>query len=317
MPRHSVIVCEALDADALAWLAERCDVTKLDDAAALTPDLLARADALVVRTYTRVDAALLAKAPRLRCVARAGVGLDNIDVAACRARNVEVVHTPGANADAVAEYVFALLLDALRPRTLLTRDLDQAAWSKARSAHVAPRELRACTIGIIGLGRVGSRVARIARGFAMPAVYNDLLDIPDDRRHGARPAALDHLLRTADIVTLHTDDRASNRNLIDAAKLALLRDAAVIINTSRGMVLPAAPLADFLRSRPRATAILDVHDPEPFGPDYPLLGLPNALLSPHLAAATANAHANMSWVVRDLWRVLSGEKPENPAPRTA
>jgi phosphoglycerate dehydrogenase-like enzyme len=313
--RPLVLQTEALDLPARQWLAERAEVleTPFSTPGAMDPHL-PRVEALVVRTYTRVDQALLDKAPRLRAVGRAGVGLDNIDVAACRARGVQVVYTPDANSSAVVELVFATLLDHLRPRTTLRHALDDAAWAKARKDLVAPRQLETLTIGILGLGRVGSRIARAATALNMRALYNDLLDIPADARHHATPVPLDDLLAQSDILTLHIDGRPSNRRFIDAARLARLKPDAVFVNMSRGMVVDHTALAEFLRRNPAAHAILDVHDPEPIAADNPLLPLPNARLLPHLGAATAQAHTNMSWVVRDVWRILAGEPPQFPAP---
>ncbi len=309
-----VLVTEDVDAVAVAWLAEHCDVAMCAVGEPEFPDLLARAVGLVVRTYTRVDAELLSRAPRLRVVGRAGVGLDNIDVAACRSRGVEVVHTPDANTQAVAEYVIALLLDVLRPRERVTRGLTLAEWTSVRRGEVARRQLSELRLGIIGLGRVGTRVARAACGLGMAVQYHDLLEIAVDRRHGARPISLDDLLRTSDVVSVHVDARSANRSFLNAARIALLRADAIVINTSRGFVVDATALADFLNTNPSATALMDVHDPEPFGGSYPLLRCPNAHLYPHLGAATTAAHTAMSWVVRDVWQVVCGEKPARPAP---
>jgi phosphoglycerate dehydrogenase-like enzyme len=314
--RPLVIQTEQLDAEAHRWLAERCELVVCPwDASSPggLHELLPRADGLLIRTYTRVDAALLDRAPRLRVVARAGVGLDNVDLSACAARGVTVVSTPGANTRAVVELVTAFMLDALRPRAFLDKSLDAPAWTKARKDLTAPRQLSDLTLGIIGLGRVGSGVARVGAALDMRVVYCDLLDIPAARRFGAEPASMDEVLSTADVISVHVDGRKRNRGLIDAAALARCKADAVLINTSRGMVVDAIALADYLIRNKGAQALLDVHEPEPFGPAYPLLDLPNAHLSPHIGAATLAAHANMSWVVRDLYRVLRGEAPEHPA----
>lgn len=317
MPRPIVIQTEHLDSAAGKWLAERCDlrVCPWENRAQLDP-LLADADGLLIRTYTRVDDALLTLAPRLRCVARAGVGLDNVDVPACTRRGVTVVSTPGANTRAVVELVTAFMLDALRPRVLLDRALSSAEWNTARKDLIAPRQLADLTLGVIGLGRVGTGVARVGAALDMRVLYHDLLEFPAShpaRAAGATPASFDQVLREADVLTLHPDGRPSNRHLLNARALTLCKPDVVLINTSRGFIVDAAALADFLIANKAAQALLDVHEPEPFPPTYPLLDLPNAHLSPHIAAATATAHANMSWVVRDLWRVLSGEPPQHPA----
>lgn len=315
MARPLVIQTEDLDPAAAAWLRESCDLTECHFSRQPEFDgLLARADGLVVRTYTRVDRALLDRAPRLRCVARAGVGLDRIDVGECRRRGVEVVHTPDANSVAVAEYVFALLHDALRPRLYLREPVGLDRWNALRREHHASAQFSELTLGILGLGRVGSRVARIAAGFGMEVLYNDLVRIPAPRRNGAIPVPLPELLKRSDIFTIHIDSREGNAGFINADRLGAIKPSAIVVNTSRGFVVDAAALSAFLKANPQARALIDVHDPEPFGADYPLLGLPNAHLLPHLAAATTAAHVNMSWVVKDLWRVLSGERPEHPAP---
>lgn len=169
------------------------------------------------------------------------------------------------------------------------------------------------TLGIWGMGRIGTRVARAVAGIGMNVVYNDLLEIPVERRSGATPVSVSELCTRADVVTVHVDGRRSNRGLVGAAAFGAMRKDVLFINASRGFIVDAAALAAFLRASPAAMAALDVHEPEPFGADYPLLGLANARLLPHLASCTATAQANMSWVVRDVWRVLSGDKPEFPA----
>lgn len=312
--RPLVIQTEHLDTEPAAWLAERCELVQCssDDAAKFN-ELLARADGLLIRTYTQVNEAMLARAPKLKVVARAGVGLDNVDIPACQRCGVQVVSTPGANTRAVVELVTAFMLDALRPRAFADHALDQKTWNSTRKELIAPKQLSDLTLGIIGLGRVGSGVARVGVALDMTVVYHDLLDFPPERRFGAAPASFEEVLERADVLTLHPDGRPGNRHLINAPALTRLKKDVVFINTSRGFVVDAAALGSFLHTHPGAQALLDVHDPEPFGPDYPLLGLANTHLTPHIAAATTTAHRNMSWVVRDLWRVLSGERPEHPA----
>ena len=310
-----VVVSEELSAGALAWLRERCEVECVRfDAGAAFEAALSRADALVVRTYTRVTDEMLARGARLKVVGRAGVGLDSIDVGACRARGVEVVHTPDANTVAVSEYVLSLVVDAFRPRGFMEGALAERAWSVLRKELIAPRQLSELTLGILGLGRIGKRVARWARALDMNVIYHDLLEMPEAVRNGARAVSRDELLAGADVLTIHVDGRASNRGLVTAEWMEKMKRDVTIVNTSRGFVVEAGALAAFLRSNSGARAILDVHDPEPFEDSYPLLGLPNAFLAAHLAACTRAAHENMSWVVRDVWSVLAGEVPEFPAP---
>ncbi len=316
MPRPVVVQTEELEPEPAAWLAERCEyiVCPYTDTARLR-EALARADGLIVRTYTKVTAAFLDQAPRLKVVGRAGVALENIDVPECRRRGIEVVHTPGANTRAVVEYATALMLDALRPRFFLTRAVPSEEWHRVRNQYTVPKQLSDLTLGLWGFGRIGSAMARVGAALGMRVLYNDLLEIPSARRSGAEPVPPERLLADSDIVSIHVDSRPGNRHLVNRAAFARMKDDVVFLNTSRGFVVDPAAVAEFLRSHPKASAWIDVHDPtEPIGPDYPSLGLPNVHIAPHLASGTVTAKTNMSWVVRDIWRVLSGEKPENPAP---
>lgn len=314
--RPLVIIAEELDEVCVAWLSESCEVVVCAATEAERfRELLGRAEGLVVRTYTKVDAALLAAAPRLRVVGRAGVGLDNIDVAACRGRGVEVVHTPEANTRAVVELVWALVLDALRPRVYVDRAMGLDEWKKLRHGLIAPRQLAGMTMGIVGFGRVGRSMARVAGAMEMKVFYNDLVAIAAEFRHGAEAVGLEELFARSDVVTIHIDDRPANARLIGAGLISRMKHDAIFVNASRGFVIDGAVLGAWLRLNPAATAILDVHDPEPFGAAYPLLGLANVRLTPHLGAATAAAHRNMSWVVRDVRSVVFGEKAEFAAAR--
>jgi phosphoglycerate dehydrogenase-like enzyme len=309
-----VIQTEALSPAAAAWLAGRCNlvVCPYED-----PGFLQRVGAaagLVVRTYTIVDEALLAAAPRLRVVGRAGVGLDNIDVAACRKRGIEVVYTPDANTQAVVEFVVCLLCDAMRPRITLPRAIGTDEWNRLRQAVVGERQMNQLTLGVLGLGRVGGRVAEVAGVIGYRVLYNDLLVFPPEARHGAEPVSVRALFEQSDVVSVHIDGRAGNRRFVNADLIDRMKPNAILVNTSRGLVVDSLALAAFLKSRPEALALLDVHDPEPFAADYPLLGLPNARLYPHLASRTQTAMDNMSWVVRDVAAVLEGRAPQFPAP---
>ncbi|HLP83050.1 MAG TPA: NAD(P)-dependent oxidoreductase [Phycisphaerales bacterium] len=314
MDRPFVLISEELDPAARAWLEESCEVvachfTQTEE----FERLLARADGLIVRTYTRVNAELLDKARKLKVVGRAGVGLDRIEIEECRRRGVSVVHTPDANSVAVAEYVFAMLTDAVRPRVFLDKAVPASEWNALRKELEAPNQLCELRLGILGLGRIGSRVARIARGFEMDVAYYDVAEIGEEKRFGAQPMPLTDLLHWADIVTVHVDTRASNHRFVNAHVFRQMRPTVIFVNTSRGFIVDEFALAAFLRDNNKAVALIDVHEPEPFGPTYPLLQLPNAHVSPHLAAATATAHANMSWVVKDVWAVLQGQPPRHRA----
>ncbi|MEC9373832.1 MAG: NAD(P)-dependent oxidoreductase [Planctomycetota bacterium] len=301
-----VVVTEPIDAECEAWLRERCEVVECAVEDGGFEGLLARAEGLIVRTYTVVDEGLLKRAARLRVVGRAGVGIDNIDAAACRRRGIAVVNTPEANADAVAEFVWACVFDAMRPRLFLDRALSAERWHRVREELIAERQLSDLTLGVWGMGRIGRRVARIGAALGMRVVYYDIVEIEAGAREGAAPMERDMLLAESHIISLHVDGRAENRNMVGTRELNRMREDVLLINAARGFIVDAAALAAFLRERPEAQAVLDVHEPEPFGPEHPLVDVKNAHLSPHIAAATRTAKKNMSWVVRDVWAALSG-----------
>ncbi len=305
--RPVVCVCEPIAPEARAWLGERCEV--IDAGVEPSDESLARAHGLVVRTYTRVDAALLKRAPGLRVVGRAGVGLDNFDLSACAGAGVRVVHTPEANAGAVAELVFASVLDVIRPMPRVTGAMDAVAWRTLRERGLGATQLEGSTLGVLGLGRVGR--AGVALG--MRVVYHDIRDVPLAEREGGAGVTLDELLTQSDVLSVHVDGREANRGLVGEQMFALMRAGVVFVNMSRGFVVREDACAGFLRANPGATAVLDVHAEEPVGERSPMLGLTNAVLLPHIGSATRGAKLAMSWVVRDVVAVLRGEPAAHEA----
>lgn len=318
-----VLITERLDGDCAAWLAERVEVVWVEHGA---PDAMARelpgADGMVVRTYTRVDAALLAQAPKLRVVGRAGVGLDNFDLPACAAAGVAVVYTPDANTQAVVEYVTGLMIDHVRPKTPIpppppgaTDEQVAATFHGLRHTEVG-RQLDEMTLGILGFGRIGKRLGAVAHALGMNLRVCDVLPEAELRKAVEYPftfCSREELYRGSDVLSVHVDGRPENRGMIDAGAFEAMREHALLINAARGMLVDHAALADWAEARPTSTAILDVHDPEPPPADFPLHGRANVILLPHLASRTHTALKNMSWVVRDVAGVLAGETPRFPA----
>ena len=266
------------------------------------------ASGLVVRTYTIVDAAMLDRSPSLRVVGRAGTGLDNIDLDACRERSIEVVHTPDANRQAVVEYMVSILSNIIRPLPpVVSGGLSGPEWSAARRDAMASRQMNECTLGILGLGRIGKRVAEVAAVIGFKVQFHDVLDIPaEDRCDGLKSVSMEQLLRTSDILTVHVDGRAENRHLLGHRELDQMQDGMTLVNTSRGFILDESALASVLASPHCMQAVLDVHEDEPVPSGSPLLGLANVTLLPHAASRTAAAQRAMSWVVRDVWQTLEG-----------
>ena len=310
-----ILVTEGSDPTPLAWLKERAVVI---EAAPDSPEFnaaLPEVEGMVVRTYTKVNAALLSRAPKLKVVGRGGVGIENIDVKACRARGVEVVYTPDANTLAVGDFVIGYALQLLRPWAFFKDRAYEPKEFKCIRDTQRGVQLNELTIGILGMGRVGRRVGKIAaNGFGMRVIYNDLLDVKAHLVFEAAAVDKETLFREADIVSLHVDMKAGNENLVGPALLSLMKQTALLINTSRGEALDDVALAKALREKRIAGAAIDVFDPEPPKSDYPLLGLENVLLTPHMAARTHTAIENMSWVVRDVVEVLHGRAPKCPAP---
>jgi phosphoglycerate dehydrogenase-like enzyme len=313
--RPIVLITEGSDPRPLQWLKERSQVVEVSPEDPTFSSKLAEAAGMVVRTYTKVNAALLEKAPKLKVVGRGGVGLENIDVSECRRRGIEVVYTPDANTLAVGDFVFGYLLQLLRPWEFFRDAVYPPKEFKRIRDTVRGRQLDELTIGILGMGRVGRRVGRIAaNGFGMRVIFNDLLAISGLE---FPTTAVDKLTlyREADILSIHVDMRPGNENLVGRDAIAMLKPTAVVINTSRGEVLDASALAEALREKRIFAAAVDVFSPEPPKADFPLLGFGNVLLTPHLAARTTTALENMSWVVRDVMAVLEGKAPRYPAPK--
>lgn len=310
-----VLVTEGSDAAPLNWLKTQAEVIEIAPDDPAFDSHLAKSEGLAVRTYTKVNEPLLARAPRLRVVGRGGVGLENIDVAACRRRGIEVVYTPDANTLAVGDFVIGYMLQLLRPWGFFREEAyDPKEFKRIRNSQRGV-QLNELTLGILGMGRVGRRLGHIAAsGFGMKVIYNDLLDVQSQLDFPATAVDKAALYRTADVLSLHVDMRPGNELLVGRQQLAMLKPSAILINTSRGEVLDAHALADAIREKKLAGAALDVFDPEPPKPDFPLLGFDSVLLTPHMAARTRSAIENMSWVVRDIVAVLNGQNPKYPAP---
>jgi len=261
---------------------------------------LAGAAALIVRNRIRVDSALLEVAPRLRVVGRLGTGLDNVDQEALRARGVALVHAPGANAPGVAEYVLATLFH-------LARNLPRAAQGGDRLA-LGGFELAGKTLGLLGLGEVGLRVAHRAKALGMRVVGYDPLRRPWEAAlevAGVEFLPLEEVLAEAQFLSLHAPLTPETRGLIGWEALARMRPGAYLINTARGELVDHHALCEALQSGLLAGAVLDVTDPEPLPLDHPLRELENCLLTPHIAGLTRESQARVGErVVRGVLEVL-------------
>lgn len=322
--RPVVVVTEGSARGPLDWLKGEAEVLEVGLGTPGLDAALARAEGLIVRTYTKVTAEFLTRCPKLRVVGRGGVGLENIDVPACRARGVEVVYTPDANTLAVGDFVFGAILRLIRPWA----EFSAAAYPPAEFKRVRDtlrgRQLNEMTLGVLGMGRVGQRVGRIASlGFGMKVIFHDIAPVETAHWEGGGGRGLgfpcervtpERLYRECDILTIHTDMREGNYKLVGKDQIALMKRGSVLVNHARGELLDEHAVADALKSGQLGGAAIDVFDPEPPGNDLPLLNCPNTLLTPHMAARTSTAIENMSWVVRDVMEVLRGGKAKWPAP---
>jgi glyoxylate reductase len=246
--------------------------------------------------------------PSLRVVANFGVGYDRIDVAACAARGVAVTNTPGVLTDATADLAFALILATRRQVVEGDRFVRSGAWSGSWSEGRLAEEVTGSTLGILGLGRIGSAVARRALGFDLRVLYAQRRPVETDLGDFRE---LDALFAEADIVTIHAPLTAETAGLVDARRLALLRDGTCLVNTARGEIVDEAALvAELVSGRIRAG--LDVFAHEPQVPPE-LLDLPNVVLTPHLGSATRQTREGMTRLVVDnVLAVQRGEPPLTP-----
>jgi len=253
---------------------------------------LAGAHALIVRSETRVTADLLTHAPQLRVIARAGTGVDNIDVPAATRRGIAVMNAPGANTVSAAEHTIALLLAFMRRIPGAAAAMGRGEWDRKRFEGA---ELRGKTMGIIGLGRIGGRVAQLARAFGMPILGHDPFLTPERAaKLEVKLVGLEELLRQSDVVTLHLAQTEQTNRLLNAERLALMKPSAVLINTARGELVDEAALVAALGAGRLGGAAIDVFTVEPLPADSPLRKLDRVILTPHLAASTAEAQERVS-----------------------
>ncbi len=256
-------------------------------------EALSTADGVIVRSGTRLDRSVLARAQRLRVIVRAGVGVDNIDLAEATRRGIVVMNTPGGNTVSTAEHTLALLMALARNIVPACEAVKAGRWERSRFVGT---QLAGKVLGIVGLGRVGMSVARRALGLEMQVVAYDPYRAPErGTEHEIRWVDnLDELLRVADIITVHTPLTEQTRGMIGRAELAKTKPGVRIINCARGGIVDEAALEEFIRSGHVAGAALDVFEVEPPPLDHPLLKYPNVVVTPHLGASTREAQVSVA-----------------------
>jgi D-3-phosphoglycerate dehydrogenase len=272
-------------------------------------------DGVVVRSRGSMSRRIMQSAPRLKVVGRHGVGVDNIDVQAATELGIQVVYTPEAAVEGVAEHTLGMMLD-LSKRITLTDGYIRAGQFDKRYG-IEGREMRGRTLGVIGLGRIGRRVARMCHAaLEMPVLYADVIAAPDlEKELGARRVDLDELLSSAEYITVHVPLLPETRKLIGEREFALMKPSAMFFSLARGAVVDEKALYRALSEKRIAGAGIDVYEQEPTPADNPLLQLDNVVLTPHIASATEEALRNMSLVAEDLVAVLEGRAPKYPVNR--
>jgi gluconate 2-dehydrogenase len=315
--RPKVLVTREVFDETLAYLAEHCDVDANQADVALAPDALAQRcsdkDAVVCSLTDRIDAALLARAPRLKVVSNIAVGYNNIDVAACSARGILATNTPGVLDDSTADLAFTLMLGAARRITEVERYIRQGDWKGWRLKQWLGVDVHHATLGIVGMGRIGQAIARRAAGFDMRVIYHNRKRVAEEieRKVNASWASLDDLLRLSDFVVLQVPYSPETHHLIGAAELAKMKRTAMLINSTRGGVVDDAALIEALKNGTIRAAGLDVFENEP-NLNRAFLALDNVVLTPHIGSSTeATRRAMAMTAARNAVAALTGITPPN------
>tara|TARA_R110002020_G_scaffold198830_5_gene400073 strand:+ start:12722 stop:13654 length:933 start_codon:yes stop_codon:yes gene_type:complete len=306
-----IVITEFMDEAAVARLAQHYDThydPKLVDDPAAMHGHLTSARALIVRNRTQVREALLSMGPKLRVVGRLGVGLDNIDVAACKARSIKVIPATGANDLSVAEYVITTALMLLRGAFLRSAEVAAGAWPRQ---SMMGRELAGKTIGLVGYGSIAREVAWRAHMMGMQIVaYDPFLAADHPGWQIARNVSLDAVLELSDVVSLHTPLTDATQHMIDAPALATMKPDGVLINAARGGIVDEAALAEALRNARLGGAALDVFEVEPLTAEAgeKFMDLDNLVLTPHIAGVTGESNERVSHLIAEKVLEALGNK---------
>ncbi len=294
MPTLKILIPEDLSTAGLELLAADPAVIVNTHKKMPRAELLAQIadyDALIVRSETKVDAEVIDAGKKLKVVGRAGIGVDTIDVEAATRRGIIVMNTPQANTTATAEHTLAMMLAMARNIPQADASLHRLEWTRSKFMGV---QLQGKTLGVVGLGRVGTQVARRAQAFGMEVVaYDPYVSEEMARANKITLLELDEVLAQSDFVTLHSSLTAGSRGLLNAEKIARMKPTARVINVARGALIDADALYTALTTGKLAGAALDVFEDEPPG-DHPLLKLPNVVVTPHLGASTVEAQRDVS-----------------------
>ena len=303
-----ILITDGLESEAISTLRKihGVDVQELDPKGLLAT--IPGYHALIVRSRTIVSKAVLNRGANLKVVGRAGVGVDNIDVAEATAREIAVVNAPTSSTISVAELAVGHMISLLRHLPEADRSVKDGKWEKK---ELEGQELFGKTLGLVGSGRIGAEVAKRAQAFGMRVIaYDPYLSPPTAESLGIRLVNKDAIFREADVVSVHAALTPETRGMVAAAEFAQMKRGAVLVNCARGEIVQEGALADALRSGRLAGAALDVFETEP-PTGSPLLAAPNAVFTPHLGASTREAQARAGSIIADqVLKVLDGRRPE-------
>lgn len=319
MGRPFAYITRRLPQPALDMVAAACDYDLWDSEDQPVPrevllQAVTRCDGLLSLVSDRIEAPLLAAAPRLRVVANMAVGYDNVDLAALTARNVLLTNTPDVLTNATADLAWALLLSAARRLPEGQQLIAAGEWRYWAPLFMVGQELSGALLGVVGAGRIGSAVLQRAAGFVMRLCYHNRTPARTvELATGARYLPLDTLLREADFVVVCVPLNAETRGMFGAREFALMKPTSVFVNVARGAVVCEAELVAALRQGRPWAAGLDVFEHEPIGADHPLVGMPNVTLAPHIGSATTTTRLRMATrAARNLVAALTGQPVLNP-----
>ena len=297
------------DGQTLLEAEARVVITNEENEAAFAT-IAAEADGILLRTRPACSQSLMMALPKLKVVGRHGAGLDIVDIPAATRLGVAVVHAPGSHAQAVAEHALMLMLVCVKRTLLIDKATRAGDWAARGGGNT---ELHGKTLGIVGVGNIGRRVAKFAGAIGMKVLaYDKYVPADEIRRRGAEPVeSLDALLPQVDVLTCHTPLTDETRAMINDKTLALMKKGAVYVNTSRGPVQQERALFEALTRGHLGAAGIDVFEEEPTSMDNPLFNLPNVVVSSHVAGVTQEARRQTSTqVAAEMLRVLRGEKPD-------
>lgn len=295
MSRMKVLVSDKLAEEGLSILREGgvFDVdTKYDHTPETLKAVIKDYDALVIRSGTQVSEDIIAAATKLKVIGRAGVGLDNVDLKAATKKGIIAMNTPGGNTTSTAEHAFSLIMALARNIPQAHGSMKHGKWERNKFQGI---ELYGKVLGVIGLGRIGSTVAKFAQGFGMSIkAYDPFLSSEMAAKRGIVVSTLEDLIRNSDFITVHVPKTDETKGMLGAKEIAMMKKSVRLINCARGGIIDEAALVVALESKQIAGAALDVYDDEPVKPDCPFIKLDNCVMTPHLGASTAEAQVNVA-----------------------